>query len=213
MREETRICPRPLASARAPNFSFSLVEKKVEADPARDSFELIMTPHSELYATVLSVFAEEGWACQEVAGREVLRAGFEAHHTRVDLHVQVFPPLAAVSVVSESPLTAPGPAHRERLAELVMRVNQTLTVGNFELDWEASRLLFRVTNLFPTPQGDAGIIRGLVHTTVGEMDRIAPLEAIVLRSEGGALAALDLATLLNREDLLPAVPVPDLSQT
>jgi hypothetical protein len=189
------------------------VEKKVEADPARDSFELIMTPHSELYATVLAVFAEEGWACQEVAGREVLRAGFEAHHTRVDLHVQVFPPLAAVSVVSESPLTAPGPAHRERLAELVMRVNQTLTVGNFELDWEASRLLFRVTNLFPTPQGDAGIIRGLVHTTVGEMDRIAPLEAIVLRSEGIALAALDLAALLNREDLLPAVPVPDLSQT
>jgi hypothetical protein len=45
------------------------------------------------------------------------------------------------------------------------------------------------------------------------MDRIAPLEAIVLRSEGGALAALDLAALLNRDDLLPVVPVPDLSQT
>ena len=30
-----------------------------------------MTAPSELYATVLSVFSEAGWACQEVAGREV----------------------------------------------------------------------------------------------------------------------------------------------
>lgn len=168
-----------------------------------------MTANSELYATVLSVFATEGWSCEEVAGREVVRAGFEAHHTRVDLHVQVFSALSAVSVVSESPLTCPGPAHRERLAELVMRVNQTLTVGNFELDWDAGRLLFRVTNLFPTPQGDPGIVRGLIHTTVGEMDRIAPFEAILLRAEGAALASLDVATLLRREDLLPKVPVPE----
>jgi hypothetical protein len=170
-----------------------------------------MTPSSELYATVLSVFAEEAWACQEVSGREVVRAGFEAHHTRVDLHVQVFSQLAAVSVVSESARTCPGPAHRERLAELVMRVNETLTVGNFEMNWDAGRLVFRVTNLFPTPRGDAGLIRGLVHTTVGEMDRIAPLEAILLGAEGAALASLDLGALLRREDLLPPAPVPDVA--
>lgn len=168
-----------------------------------------MTPHSELYATVLSVFTAEGWSFSEVAGREVLRAGFEAHHTRVDLHVQVFEGLAAVSVVSESPVSCPGPAHRERLAELAMRINQTLTVGNFELDWDSGRLLFRLTNLFPSPQGDSGIVRGMVHTVVGEMDRIAPLEAIVLRAEGPALAALDLVSLMEREDLLPEPPTSD----
>ena len=167
-----------------------------------------MTPPSELYATVLSVFEEAGWAHTEVAGREVIRAGFEAHHTRIDLHVQVFAPLSAVSVVSESPRICENPAHRERLAELAMRVNQTLTVGNFELDWDAGRLNFRVTNLFPTPQGDAAIIRGLVHTTVGEMDRIAPLEAILLGSDGPALASLDLDALLRREDLLPDISPP-----
>ena len=167
-----------------------------------------MTATSELLATIRSVFAEEGWSYAEVEDREVLRAGFEAHHTRVDLHVQVFARLPAVSVVSESPRTSPGPAHRERLAELAMRMNQTLTVGNFELDWDAGRLLFRVTNVFSTAQGDPAIIRGLIHTTVGEMDRIAPLEAIVLRSEGPALAELDLVALLERADLLPEVPAP-----
>ncbi len=167
-----------------------------------------MSAPSPLHATVLSVFAEAGWSCTEVSGREVVRAGFEAHHARVELHVQSFPALPAVSVVAESPRSCPGPAHRERLAELAMRVNQTLTIGNFELDWDAGRLVFRATNLFPTPQGDPAIIRGLVHTTVGEMDRIAPVEAIVLRSEGPALAALDLAALLRRDDLLPEVPEP-----
>lgn len=167
-----------------------------------------MTPSSELHATVLSVFAGEGWSCAEVSGREVVKAGFEAHHARVELHVQVFAELAAVSVVAESPRRSPGPAHRERLAELAMRVNQTLTVGNFELDWDAGRLCFRVTNLFSSPQGDPAIIRGLIHTTVGEMDRITPLEAIVLGAEGPALASLDLASLLQRMDLLPDVPAP-----
>ena len=45
---------------------------------------------SELYSTVLKAFDEAGWAYTEVEGREVIRAGFEAHHTRVDLHLQVF---------------------------------------------------------------------------------------------------------------------------
>ncbi len=168
-----------------------------------------MAVPSELHSTVLSVFAEEGWAFTEVAGREVVRAGFEAHHARVDLHVQTFATLAAVSVVAESPRCGSGPAQRERLAELAMRVNQTLTVGNFELDWDAARLFFRATNLFATPQGDPGIVRGLVHTAVGEMDRIAPVEAILLRAEGPELAAIDLPALLRRDDLLPQIPAPE----
>ncbi|MBU6181085.1 MAG: hypothetical protein KGR69_15570 [Verrucomicrobia bacterium] len=167
-----------------------------------------MNATSELHATVLAVFDDAGWSYAEVAGREVVKAGFEAHHARVELHVQVFAKLSAVSVVSESARRSPGPAHRERLAELAMRVNQTLTVGNFELDWDGGRLCFRVTNLFSSPQGDPAILRGLIHTTVGEMDRIAPLEAIVLGAEGPALASLDLASLLQRMDLLPDVPAP-----
>ncbi len=165
-----------------------------------------MSAPSELFKTVLSVFGESGWAFQEVAGREVIRAGFEAHHTRVELHVQIFAPLAAVSIVAESPRQDPDPARRERLAELAMRVNQSLTVGNFELDWDAGRLVFRVTNLFPSAAGEPGMIRGLVQTAVLEMDRISPVEAILFRSAGPALAALDLVALLAREDLVPPVP-------
>ena len=157
--------------------------------------------HSELYSTVLSTFQTEGWEYTEVSGREVLRSGFEAHHTRVELHVQTFEPLSAHQTSN--------PAKRERLAELAMRVNQTLTIGNFELNWDAGQLIFRATNLFPTPQGDQSIIKGLVHNAIGEMDRIAPLENMVLTAEGATLAGINLVQQLQRIDLLPEVSTPD----
>tara|TARA_R110002096_G_scaffold140901_4_gene295595 strand:- start:5 stop:517 length:513 start_codon:yes stop_codon:yes gene_type:complete len=165
--------------------------------------------YSELYSTALATFKEEGWNYAEVSGREVIRAGFEAHHTRVELHVQIFEQLSAISIVAESRNGTSDPVKRERLAELVMRINQTLTVGNFEINWDDGRVQFRATNLFSQPQGDGSIIRGLIHNAVGEMDRIAPLESIILSTEGADLAALDLIQLLKREDLLPEIPSPE----
>jgi len=164
---------------------------------------------SELYATVLSTFETNGWSFSKVSGREVIQAGFEAHHTRVNLHVQVFEPLSAISVVAESPNQVSDPAKRERLVELIMRVNKTLTVGNFELDWDTGQIMFRATNLFATPQGEPSIIQGLVHNAVGEMDRIAPLESIVISAEGAELASLSIEDLLQRQDLLPEIPSTD----
>ncbi len=160
-------------------------------------------PFSPLFEAVKAVFAAEGWDYHQIPGREVIQAGFEAHHTRVNLHVQAFPELNAVSVVSESPLATPDPAQRERLAELVMRTNQGLTVGNFEMDWDAGRVVFRVSNLFSSPSADAEILRGLVHTTILEMDRVSPLVVLIMQATGPTLAGLDLVELMNRLDLLP----------
>jgi hypothetical protein len=158
---------------------------------------------SALFAAVKELFDAEGWAYHAIPGRAVIQAGFEAHHTRVELHVQAFPELNAVSVVSESPLVLPDSARRERLAELILRTDQALTVGAFEMDWDAGRALFRVTNLFPAGPADPAILRGLVHTTILEMDRIAPLIVLISQAEGPVLAGLNLPELMSRLDLLP----------
>ena len=158
---------------------------------------------SELFETVKEVFHGEGWNYTEVEGSEVITCGFEANHTRVSLHVQVFSPLRAVSVVSESVLTTKDAAKRERLAEMVMRVNRSLTVGAFELDWDEGRVLFRAANLFSDSRGDSEIISGLVHNVIAETDRISPVEILIHRSEGPELAGIDIPAMLQREDLLP----------
>ena len=159
--------------------------------------------HSTLFASLKATFEAEGWAFHEVPGRAVIQAGFEAHHTKVELHVQAFPELKAISVVSESPNQTSDPLQRERLAELVLRTNQGLTVGNFEMDWDAGRVMFRATNLFTTTEASAEIVRGLVHTTILEMDRISPLVVLLLQTEGPELAGIDLLALMTRLDLLP----------
>jgi len=173
----------------------------------------VLMNSSELFSTVLSAFQSAGWQYEQVEGREVIRAGFEAHHARVELHVQVFEPIRAVAVVAESSLTTGDPLQRDRLAELAMRVNEQLTVGNFELVWDVGRLVFRVANLFQTPQGDPNLIQGLVQNAVSEMDRIAPLDAILHRASGPELVGIDIPSLLQREDLLPDIPEPEESET
>ncbi|NNE91135.1 MAG: hypothetical protein HKN23_05770 [Verrucomicrobiales bacterium] len=160
-------------------------------------------PPSELFNTVTSVFREEDWKFVEVDGREVIQAGFEAHHARVDLHVQVYTELTAVSIVSEASVGTIDPARRERLAELIMRANEQLNIGNFEMIWDVGRLLFRATNLFSNPGGDPDIIRGLIHTTIAEMDRVAPIHSLIMQTEGAELAGLDIQELFGREDLIP----------
>lgn len=163
---------------------------------------------SPLFDAVKSVFVAEGWDFHQIPGREVIQSGFEAHHTRVNLHVQAFPELNAISVVAESPLATHDPAQRERLAELVLRTNQGLTVGNFEMDWDSARVMFRVSNLFPQATADPEIVRGLVHTTILEMDRISPLVVLIMQATGPTLAGLDLRGLMNRLDLLPGPETP-----
>ncbi len=166
---------------------------------------------SPLYQTVISAFEGAGWKFAPVDGQEVIRAGFEAHHGRVDVHVQVFPELKYVNAVAESSVSFDDPIYRERLAELVMRTNKELVIGNFEMDWDSGRLLFRAGNLFASADGDPAIVELLVHTAIAEMDRITPQVTILKQTPLGALPSLDLAALMQRTDLLPPTPEPPAS--
>ena len=111
---------------------------------------------SPLFETVKKTFDSENWAYSQVEDREVILAGFEARHLKVNLHVQVFEEIGGISVVSESEKTTYSAALRERLAELIFRTNQTLTVGNFEMSWDEGQIVFRASNLFPEGAGDKG---------------------------------------------------------
>lgn len=164
-----------------------------------------MRPHSRQILTVEEVFGANGWHCELVEGREVLRAGFEAHHTRVDLIAQAYPQLNALAVVAESPM----PLDREHLPyllELLARANKPLTLGGFEYDLDRGLLVFRVTNLFERERYDADIISSMVHCAIAELDRIVPYAAIVRDTRADLLPDLDLQRLLAREDVIPPVP-------
>lgn len=164
-----------------------------------------MRPPSRQILSVEEAFGQNGWHCEHVEGRDVLRAGFDAHHTRIDMIAQAFPQLNALVIVSESPLVLDD-EHRPVVLELLARANKPLTLGNFEYDLDREFLVFRVTNLFEREKFDADIISSMVHCAIAELDRITPYAAIVRGTPADLLDDLDLARLLEREDVIPPVP-------
>jgi hypothetical protein len=157
---------------------------------------------TNLFIGLCQAMDRQRWSYQRVAEREVAEAAFEAHHTRVRLHVQVFAEIEALSVVGYTGHEVPV-ARRGLIAEALMRLNQELTIGNFEMDWDQGRVFFRVTNIFPQGQIIDEILVGMVQTTVTEIDRLTPLLTLLLRMETAELGALNLKLFLCREDLLP----------
>jgi hypothetical protein len=95
------------------------------------------------------------------------------------------------------------PALRAKAAELLMRTNLQLTLGNFELDWDNGRCFFRVANLFENERPAAARLTGLVHLAVAETDRLARFLRELAATPRELGPALDVARLLRREDLLP----------
>ncbi len=164
-----------------------------------------MRPHSRQILSVEETFGRNGWHSELVEGREVLRAGFEAHHTRVDLIAQAYPQLNALSVVSESPMPL-DEEHLPSVLALLARANKPLTLGGFEFDIDRGLLVFRITNLFERERYDSDIISSMVHCAIAELDRIVPYAAIVRDTPADLLPDLDLERLLQREDVLPPVP-------
>lgn len=164
-----------------------------------------MRPHSRQILSVEECFGTNGWHCELVEGRDVLRAGFEAHHTRVEMIGQAYPQLNALSIVTETPL-ALDEDHRPAVLELLARANKQLTLGGFEYDLDREYLVFRVTNLFEREKYDGDIVSSMVHCAIAELDRITPYAAVVRSTPADLLEDLDLGRLLMREDLIPPVP-------
>ena len=165
----------------------------------------IMRPHSRQILSVEETFGQNGWHCELVEGRDVLRAGFDAHHTRVDMIVQAYPQLNALTVVSESKMPL-DKVHLPVVLELLARANKQLTLGGFEYDLDREFLVFRITNLFEREKFDSDIISSMVHCAIAELDRLTPYAAIVRDTPHDLLDDLDLPRLLMREDIIPPVP-------
>jgi hypothetical protein len=164
-----------------------------------------MRTHSRQILTVEETFGQNGWHCELIEGRDVLRTGFEAHHTRVDLIAQAYPQLNALSIVSETPMEVDR-GHLPATLELLARANKPLTLGGFEYDLDRGMLVFRITNLFERERFDSDIVCSMVHCAIAELDRIVPYVAIVRDTPADLLDDLDLRRLLMREDVIPPVP-------
>jgi hypothetical protein len=164
-----------------------------------------MRPPSQQILSVETAFGRNGWHSEILEGKNVIRASFSAHHTRINLFAQAYIPINALAIVGEASLSI-SEYHLPFILELLTRANKFLNLGAFEFDIERNQLCFRITNMFEREKFDADIVTSMVHCAIAEMDRITPFASIVQRTSVDLLNDLDLQRLLEREDLLPPVP-------
>jgi hypothetical protein len=161
---------------------------------------------SPLHSTVIAAFQSQGWKYKLVPDQEVVETWFEAHHTHLLVFAQTYAEAGLVSVVGNAAQRVPH-SHRYVVAEMLMRLNANMNVGNLELSWDQGQVMFRCSNVFPPgTAGDARIIAGLVHNAVAEIDRLTPYLAELCRVSELELPLYSITDLLGREDLLPPVP-------
>lgn len=163
-------------------------------------------PASRQITTVKDIFGQNGWDCQLIDGRDVLRTAFEAHHTHMQLHAQAFPPINALAIVAETPMPSAGDDHLFLLLELLQRSNKQLTLGGFEYDMDREQLMFRITNVFDREKYDPQIVTSMVHFAVAELDRLSPYAITIMQTADDLIDDLSVERLLMREDLIPPVP-------
>ena len=161
---------------------------------------------SALHVAVLNAFKRMNWQYHKVPDMDVIESAFEAYHGKITLHVQSFAEADILSVVSTASVSVPA-SHRARGAELLMRTNKELNLGNFEMDWDNGAVMFRLSNIFSSSRYDEKIIVSLAHNAVAEMDRFTPFLGELCRTKKDMLVLLDVRELMQREELLPPAPV------
>lgn len=167
-----------------------------------------MRPTSVQIQSVMDAFGKLGWQFEHLEGKDVIRTGFEAYHTQVQLHAQAFPQLNALSIVGETPMEVEF-EHEPLILELLARANKAITLGSLEYDLDRSQLTFRITNLFERDKFDIDIISSMVHATIAEVDRITPFAGVIQQTPEDLLDDLSVERLLLRDDLIPPVPEVD----
>lgn len=161
-----------------------------------------MPADSLLFTALCRALRQNGWEFHRIEGREVAELGFEARSGVVRILAQAFAPIGVVGFTAEAD-GVPGPAYRPKLAELLMRTNLEMTIGNFEMDWDSRRVYFRTTNVFNDGAPQARILVGMLHAAVAEADRMNFLLKELAACPLDRLPSFDIGRLLRRDDLFP----------
>lgn len=156
-----------------------------------------------MFHQITSLFDQQGWNYHKVEEQNVIESGFEAHHSKVSLHIQAFPDRDTLSVVGRSSHTI-RPEYLPTAGELVMRANMSLTIGAFEIDWDQGHTLFRASNIF-TPKSDIStILTSLTQISIVETDTItahlSQLETLTL-----PISSQQIIAILSSGNLIPDI--------
>jgi hypothetical protein len=158
--------------------------------------------------TLQAAFDSQGWKAEAIPEREALRANFRGRHSEFQVFAMALHEQGLVRVAVVNPLVVP-PAHTGAVAELLHRLNATLPIGAFELDYDRSTV--RTTVALDIGDGTLvpSMVVAMVQRCLTASDEVWPELLAVAEGEMTPRAAL----LRSRAEVELATLRPSLADT
>jgi hypothetical protein len=118
-------------------------------------------------------FSSQGWQAEPIPERDAVRATFRGRHSEFQVFVMSLPEQGLLRVAVVNPLAVPA-AQTAAVAELLHRLNATLPIGAFELDYD--RASVRTTAALDIGDGTlvASMVVAMVQRCLTAADEVWP---------------------------------------
>lgn len=133
---------------------------------------------SPLVDAVLGYFLSRGWPITRHESLPIVRMEFAADNAEGTMFVQVFDDRRRVVTYAELPVVVPE-KRRMAMAELLIRANSALAIGNFDLNFDDGKVRFRT-----------GIDLGTTELTDELLDPLIQACLVTVGDHAGALSAV-----------------------
>lgn len=174
---------------------------------------MVMTNENggSLIEVVIRFFREDQWNFQKTDQKQVIRAGYRGEHGTWVCYARVEEESRLFLFNSLTGLNIP-PQYRPAVVEYLTRVNSSLSIGNFEMDFHSGDVRFRTSLILPDNISTEGgnivqMIRSLVYINTQTMDHYFP--GVVAVVHGGltpeaALSRIEATPITSPQQAMEA---------
>ncbi|MFQ3648414.1 MAG: YbjN domain-containing protein [Anaerolineae bacterium] len=166
----------------------------------------------QIFNALVEFFEEDEWDFQWMEGASVLSMGFSGKNGKWQCFAQAREAQQQFVFYSVLPINVP-PEKRQKVAELITRINYGMVIGNFEMDFDDGEVRYKTSVDVEGAELTPPMIRQMVYANIIITDRylsavmrtiysdITPLEAIAEADERATMSVMDaLATMFDQEE-------------
>jgi hypothetical protein len=166
----------------------------------------------QIFNALVEFFEEDEWDFQWMEGASVLSMGFSGKNGKWQCFAQAREAQQQFVFYSVLPINVP-PEKRQKVAELITRINYGMVIGNFEMDFDDGEVRYKTSVDVEGAELTPPMIRQMVYANIIITDRylsavmrtiysdITPLEAIAEADERATMSVMDaLAAMFDQEE-------------
>lgn len=143
----------------------------------------------KIFDAMTTFFKQDGWPIHRIGQDLAYSMAVEGDHGKWTAIAQAWEDDNIFLFYSACPVEAPA-GRQPLVAELLTRINFTLVVGNFEMDFTDGHIRYRTSIDITGHQLGALLIHQLVYRNVLTMDKYLPAIQAVIQGERSPVQAL-----------------------